>query len=53
LRAGFERYFEELVKLFAAGPPSPEELAEVAGRYGLELDPSSVPGLVAEHGLIV
>src|SRR5712692_7607901 len=41
--AGFERYFEELVKLFAAGPPSPEVLAEVAGRYGLQLDPSSVP----------
>jgi mannose-6-phosphate isomerase-like protein (cupin superfamily) len=51
--AGFERYFEELVELFAAGPPAPQALAEVAGRYGLEVDPSSVPGLVAEHGLIV
>jgi mannose-6-phosphate isomerase-like protein (cupin superfamily) len=51
--AGFERYFDELVSLFAAGLPPPEVLAEVAGRYGLEVDPSSVPGLVAEHGLIV
>ena len=51
--AGFERYFEELVELFAAGPPAPQALAEVAGRYGLEVDPSSVPGLAAEHGLIV
>jgi mannose-6-phosphate isomerase-like protein (cupin superfamily) len=51
--AGFERYFEELVELFAAGPPPPEVLAEVAGRYGLEVDPSSVPGLVADHGLIL
>jgi len=51
--AGFERYFEELVKLFAAGPLSPGVLAEVARRYGLEVDASSVPGLVAEHGLIV
>jgi len=51
--AGFERYFEELVDLFAAGSPSPAVLAEVAGRYGLEVDPSSVPGLVAQHGLIV
>jgi len=41
------------VELFAAGLPSPAVLAEVAGRYGLEADPSSVPALVAEHGLIV
>jgi hypothetical protein len=51
--AGFERYFEELVDLFAAGPPAPQVLAEVAGRCGLAFDPSSVPGLVSEHGLIV
>ena len=51
--AGFERYFEELVELFAAGPPPPNALAEVAGRYGLEVDPSSVPALAVEHGLIV
>jgi mannose-6-phosphate isomerase-like protein (cupin superfamily) len=50
--AGFERYFEELVDLFLPGRPAPEVLAEVAGRYGLEVDPSSIPLLVAEHGLI-
>jgi mannose-6-phosphate isomerase-like protein (cupin superfamily) len=50
--AGFERYFEELVVLFAAGPPPPEVLGEVAGRYGLEVDPTSIPGLVEEHGLV-
>ena len=49
--AGFERYFEELVELFAAGPPEPEVLAEVAARYGLQTDPSSIPVLIAEHGL--
>ena len=51
--AGFEKYFEELVKLFEGGPPAPEVLAEVRGRYGLETDPSSIPLLVAEHGLVV
>lgn len=50
--AGFERYFEELVELFLPGRPAPEVLREVAGRYGLEVDPSSIPLLVAEHGLI-
>jgi len=50
--AGFERYFEELVELFLPGRPAPEVLKEVAGRYGLETDPSSIPLLVAEHGLL-
>lgn len=50
--AGFERYFEELVELFVGGRPAPEVLAEVRSRYGLETDPSSIAGLVAEHDLI-
>ena len=50
--AGFERYFEELVELFLPGRPAPEVLREVAQRYGLETDPTSIPRLVAEHGLI-
>ena len=50
--AGFERYFEELVELFLPGRPAPEVLREVAGRYGLETDPSSISRLVAEHGLV-
>jgi mannose-6-phosphate isomerase-like protein (cupin superfamily) len=51
--AGFEKYFEELVELFAAGVPEPAVLAGVASRYGLEVDPTSVPGLVAAHDLRV
>ena len=50
--AGFERYFEELVELFIGGRPAPEVLAEVARRYGLEVDPRSIPVLIAEHGLV-
>ena len=49
--AGFERYFEELVDLLAAGPPDPAQLAPLAARFDLELDPDSVPRLCEEHGL--
>ena len=49
--AGFEQYFEELIALFAAGAPDPAVLAEVASRYGLEVDLASIPTLSAEHGL--
>lgn len=49
--AGFERYFEELIAMFAAGVPDPAVLAEVASRYGLEVDLSSIPTLSADHGL--
>ena len=50
--AGLDRYFGELVDLFADGRPPAEVLAEVRGRYGLEVDPGSVPALIAEHGLV-
>jgi mannose-6-phosphate isomerase-like protein (cupin superfamily) len=52
--AGFEKYFEELATLAAeagGGRPDPAKLAPLAARYGLELDPSTIPGLCAEHGL--
>ena len=42
---GFERFFEEL----AAGVGSPDD---IGARYGLELDPESVPRLCEEHGLV-
>ena len=48
--AGFEKYFEELVDL-PPGPPDPAKIAEIAGRYGLEVDPDSIPRLCEEHGL--
>jgi mannose-6-phosphate isomerase-like protein (cupin superfamily) len=49
--AGFEKYFEELVALAPGGRPDPAAIAPLAARYGLELDPSSIPGLCAQHGL--
>jgi len=49
--AGFERYFEELVDLNLQGLPDPAVIGEIAARYGLELDFSSLPGLIEKHGL--
>jgi quercetin dioxygenase-like cupin family protein len=49
--AGFEKYFEELILLFADGRPEPEKIAPIAARYGLEIDPSTIAALCAAHGL--
>ena len=50
--AGFERYFEEVIDLLGGGPADPVALQGSAARYGLEIDPSSIPGLCEEHGLV-
>ncbi len=51
--AGFERYFEEVIDLLGTGgPPDPVALGALTSRYGLEVDPSSIPGLLQEHGLV-
>lgn len=50
--AGFEQYFTGLAEIFSApGPPDTERLAELTGRYGLDLDRASIPRLAAAHGL--
>jgi quercetin dioxygenase-like cupin family protein len=47
--SGFERYFREMVAL---APDAPAEAsAEIASRYGLEIDRSTIPDLVERHGL--
>lgn len=49
---GFERYFEEIAPLIpAAGAPDIPGIMAVAARYGLEFDMTSVPELLASHGL--
>jgi quercetin dioxygenase-like cupin family protein len=50
--AGFERYFAEIAEVLASGPRDPARLAPLWERYGLEMDPSSVPELVERHGLV-
>jgi mannose-6-phosphate isomerase-like protein (cupin superfamily) len=49
--AGFEHFFEELVDLGGAVNADPEALAELSARYGLEMQPDSVPGLLERFGL--
>ncbi len=50
--SGFESYFAELGAIFAqGGPPDPAALQAVAERYGLTMDPASIPRLAAAHGL--
>lgn len=49
--AGFERFFAELVALGGVGQAEPAILGGLCERYGLELDPSTVPDLVQRFGL--
>jgi mannose-6-phosphate isomerase-like protein (cupin superfamily) len=49
--AGFERFFEELVDLGGVANAAPEQLGELNARYGLEMDPDSVPGLLERFNL--
>lgn len=49
--AGFERFFEELVELGGVTRAEPQAAAALCARYGLEMDPESVPGLMDRFGL--
>jgi mannose-6-phosphate isomerase-like protein (cupin superfamily) len=49
--AGFEDYFRELIEAVVDGRPDPVKIAPLAARYGLELDPSTIPALCAELGV--
>ncbi len=52
--AGFENYFAGLGEVLAvAGPPDLQRLAEVAQRFDLDVDPTSVPRLAQTHGLVL
>jgi mannose-6-phosphate isomerase-like protein (cupin superfamily) len=50
--AGFERFFAELVDLGGVANTSPETLAELCGRYELEMDPDSISGLIERFGVV-
>jgi mannose-6-phosphate isomerase-like protein (cupin superfamily) len=49
--AGFERFFAELVDLGGVAQADPQALVALCQRYELEMDPSSVPGLVERFGV--
>ena len=51
---GFETYFAELGEILAqAGPPDLTALGQLAARYELVMDPSSIERLVRAHGLVL
>ena len=49
--AGFERFFAELDALGGALRADPEQLGELNARYGLEMQPDTVPELLERFGL--
>jgi mannose-6-phosphate isomerase-like protein (cupin superfamily) len=49
--AGFERYFADLVALGGSRVAPPHALKALAERYGLEVDPKSIPELLARFQL--
>jgi len=51
--AGFEHFFRELSDMGGALRADPEELAQLNERYGLEMQPESVPGLLERFGLVI
>ena len=51
--AGFERFFAELSDLGGAVAAPPEALGELSARYGLEMQPDSIPELLERFGLRV
>jgi mannose-6-phosphate isomerase-like protein (cupin superfamily) len=51
--AGFERFFRELSDLGGAVDADPQELGRLSERYGLEMQPETVPELLQRFGLQV
>jgi len=49
--AGFEHFFSELVDLGGSAQAQPEVMGELCQRYGLDMDPGSVPGLLERFEL--
>jgi mannose-6-phosphate isomerase-like protein (cupin superfamily) len=51
--AGFEHFFQELVALGGAIQADPEALGQLSARYGLEMQPETVPELLERFGLVI
>jgi mannose-6-phosphate isomerase-like protein (cupin superfamily) len=49
--AGFEKFFDALADMNAAGPPDPEKLTKLAAEYGHYFDLEGTMKVAAEHGL--
>jgi mannose-6-phosphate isomerase-like protein (cupin superfamily) len=51
--AGFEGFFQELSDMGGAVDADPQALGELSARYGLEMQPESIPGLLERFGLVM
>lgn len=49
--AGFEQFFLELAKLGGLTSADPLQIGELSRRYGVEVNPESIPSLVERHQL--
>jgi mannose-6-phosphate isomerase-like protein (cupin superfamily) len=49
--AGFERFFQELVDIGGIAQATPEQFLDLTQRYGLEVQPDTIPGLLERFGL--
>ena len=49
--AGFELFFQELSDMGGVLAADPAEVAKLSERYGLEMQPETVPGLLERFGL--
>ena len=49
--AGFERFFRELSDMGGVIEAGEDAVAELSARYGLEMQPDTVPGLIERFGL--
>jgi mannose-6-phosphate isomerase-like protein (cupin superfamily) len=50
--AGFEQFFAELIDLGGVLGAGPDTFAALSVRYGLEMQPDTVPGLLERFGLV-
>jgi len=50
--AGFEDFFKELSDMGGVANASPETLGELNARYGLEMQPDTVPELIERFGVV-
>jgi mannose-6-phosphate isomerase-like protein (cupin superfamily) len=50
--AGFEQFFAELIDLGGVLGAGPDTFAVLSARYGLEMQPDTVPGLLERFGLV-
>lgn len=49
--AGFEEFFRELVEMGGVTRAAPQKVADLCDRYGLEMRPDTIPGLIQRFGV--